>query len=136
MDTWQRLAVQHPRIGKYSMSKIRLFLDEDIHANLSTILQKRGYDVIHAQELQRKGRTNFEQLEFAVSHERCLLCFNIKDFVLLHNQYVMQDKDFGLIVSKKMSINQTLKNTLILLVKTSAEKMKNQLMFLSAANAF
>ncbi|MBD3374669.1 hypothetical protein GF406_06505 [candidate division KSB1 bacterium] len=45
------------------MSKIRLFLDEHIHANLSTILQKRGYDVIHAQEFQRQGRTDFEQLE-------------------------------------------------------------------------
>jgi hypothetical protein len=45
----------------------------------------------------------------------------------------MQDKDhFGIIVSKQMSINQTLKRVLVLLAKLSAEDMKNRLIFLSA----
>jgi len=32
--------------------KIRLFLDEDVHAALAHALRRRGYDVIHAQELE------------------------------------------------------------------------------------
>ena len=35
--------------------KVKLFLDEDIHFALAIALRKRGYDVIHAQELQGKG---------------------------------------------------------------------------------
>ncbi len=38
--------------------KIKLFLDEDVHSGLAHALRKRGYDVIHAQELDRKGRSD------------------------------------------------------------------------------
>ena len=65
--------------------KVKLFLDEDVHAGLAIALRKRGYDVYHAQELDGKGRTDSEQLAFAVQDQRCLLTFNVKDFVILHN---------------------------------------------------
>jgi predicted nuclease of predicted toxin-antitoxin system len=40
--------------------KIRFFLDEDVHAELSHALRNRGFDVLHAQELKRKGKTDGE----------------------------------------------------------------------------
>ena len=33
--------------------KIKLLLDEDVHSGLALALRKRGYDVVHAQELDR-----------------------------------------------------------------------------------
>jgi len=54
---------------------------------LAVALRKRGYDVVHVQELDRKGRTDPEQLEYAVENGRCLMSFNVKDFVILHNEY-------------------------------------------------
>ena len=59
--------------------KIQLFLDEDVHSGLSHALRKRGYDVIHTQELDRKGRSDLDQLFFAIEQERCLFTFNVKD---------------------------------------------------------
>jgi hypothetical protein len=44
--------------------KIRLLLDEDVHAELSHALRNRGFDVLHAQEIDRTGKTDREQLEF------------------------------------------------------------------------
>lgn len=41
--------------------KIRLLLDEDVHANLALVLRKRGYDVVHVKELKRRGMTDVEQ---------------------------------------------------------------------------
>jgi len=73
--------------------KLKLFLDEDIHAGLAYALRQRGFDVVHAQDLKRKGKTDSEQLALAVREERCLVSFNIKDFVFLHNQYVEQNKE-------------------------------------------
>jgi len=67
--------------------KIELFLDEDVHSGLAHALRKRGYDAIHAQELDRKGRSDSDQLLFAIHQERCLFTFNVKDFVILHNQH-------------------------------------------------
>jgi hypothetical protein len=72
--------------------KIELFLDEDVHSGLTHALRNRGYIAIHAQELDRKGAADSDQLLFAIQQERCFFTFNIKDFVILHNQHV---KDQG-----------------------------------------
>ena len=47
-----------------------LYLDEDVHWGLSLALRKRGFDVIHAQELDRKGLSDAEQLAYAVEQQR------------------------------------------------------------------
>ena len=67
------------------MEKIKLFIDEDVHAVLSTILRKRGIDAIHAQEIGKKGCSDAVLFEYAVRQQRCFMSFNVKDFVLLHN---------------------------------------------------
>ena len=58
--------------------KVRLLLDEDVHAELSHALRNRGFDVLHAQEIDRKGKTDREQLEFATKESRCIFSFNVK----------------------------------------------------------
>ena len=63
------------------MDKIKLFLDEDVHFALGGILQKRGFDVVDAQELGRKGSSDTEQLKYAVQQRRCLMTFNVRDFI-------------------------------------------------------
>ena len=75
--------------------KIELFLDEDVHSGLAHALRKRGYDAIHAQELDRKGRSDSDQLLFAIRQERCLFTFNVKDFVILHNQHAKSQQEHG-----------------------------------------
>jgi len=79
--------------------KIRFFLDEDVHAELSHVLRKRGFDVLHAQELERKGKTDREQLDFAIKEKRCIFSFNVRDFVILHNQFLRENREHeGIIV--------------------------------------
>ena len=86
------------------MDKIRILLDEDVHAALSTILQKRGFDVVHAQEVDKKGISDAEQLEYAVNERRCLISFNVKDYVLLHNDYVRQEKEHWSIITYQVPV--------------------------------
>jgi hypothetical protein len=111
--------------------KPKLFLDEDIHTSLAHALRQRGFDVVHAQDLKRKGISDSEQLAFAVHDERCLVTFNIRDFVLLHNQYVGQNKEhWGIIVSKQMTIGETLKRLLKKAGLTTQADFKNRIDFL------
>ncbi len=42
--------------------KIEVFLDEDVHSGLADALRRRGYDAVHAQELDRKGRSDSDHL--------------------------------------------------------------------------
>lgn len=111
--------------------KLRLLLDEDVHFSLERALTQRGYDVKHIQTLQRKGIADEHQLAYACEQERSIFSFNVRDFVILHNQYVQTEKEhWGIIVSKQRSLQETLKMVLILLQRVSQQSMKNNLEFL------
>ncbi len=111
--------------------KIKLFLDEDVHSGLAHALRKRGYDAIHAQELDRKGLSDSDQLLFAIQQERCLFSFNVKDFVILHNEQVKtQQEHRGIIVSKQLPFRETMSGLLKLLQRYRKEEIKDRLEFL------
>ncbi|MCG8603589.1 DUF5615 family PIN-like protein [bacterium] len=117
------------------MDKVKLFLDEDVHAALSTILQKRGFDVVHAQHADKKGRPDAELLEYAVQQQRCIMSFNVKDYVQLHNDYVQKGLEhWGIIISKQLPIGETLRRVLIILQRYPKESLKNRLLFLPKEN--
>lgn len=97
---------------------------------LAPALRKRGFDAVHAQELERKGRSDAEQLAYAISQKRCLLTFNVKDFVLLHNVYVVNGQEhWGIAVSRQLQIGETLRRILRVLQQFPQEEMKNRLEF-------
>lgn len=113
------------------MPKTSIYLDEDVHLGLGLALRKRGFDVLHAQELDRKGLSDAEQLAYAVEQRRCLLSFNTKDFVLLHNEYVEHNQEhWGIIVSRQRPIGEALNKVLKILQRYSSESMKNRIEFL------
>jgi hypothetical protein len=63
--------------------------------------------------------------------ERCLFSFNVRDFVLLHYEWLThRHEHFGIIVSKQRPIGQTLSNLLNVLQHFSQESMKNHIEFL------
>ncbi len=113
------------------MTDIKLLLDEDVHFALSAALQNRGYDAVHVQTLSRKGQNDADQLGEAVYQERCLITFNVKDFVLLHNEYVRASKHhFGIVVSKQRPVGETLRRLLGVLGRHSPTTIANHLEFL------
>jgi len=62
------------------MAKITLLLDEDVRVLLAEILRQRGYDVVHVLEVGRGGKSDPEQLLYAVSQKRVILSHNIRDY--------------------------------------------------------
>ena len=73
--------------------KVKLLLDEDVHFALERALNQRGYDVKHIQTIGRKGISDENHLQYANDQQRCFFSFNVKDFVMLHNQYVQEEKE-------------------------------------------
>lgn len=85
----------------------------------------------HAQELSRKGKSDAEQLMYAAKEKRSLITFNVKHFVLLHNDYVNIGREhWGIIVSKQLTIGETIRRVLRILQSNSQDSMKNRLLFL------
>jgi hypothetical protein len=111
--------------------KIKLLLDEDVHFALADSLRKRGYDALHVQEMRNKGLSDENQLNVAIRQERCLVSFNMKDFILLHNQCVEDGREhWGIVVSKQRPIGETLRLILNTISGLKCTEMKNRLEFL------
>lgn len=111
--------------------KVRLFLDEDVHTALAVALRKRGHDAVHALDEKRLGVSDESQLAFAAAENRCLISFNVGDFVRWHNRWVAEGREHaGIIVSKQLPVGESLRRLLALLQKEDAESMRGQIRFL------
>ena len=111
--------------------KLRLFLDEDVYTVLAVALRKRGHDAVHALEEKRLGLPDESQLTFAASEDRCLVSFNVGDFVRLHNRWVAEGREHaGIIVSKQLPVGESLRRLLTLLQREEAKSMRGQIRFL------
>jgi predicted nuclease of predicted toxin-antitoxin system len=111
--------------------KLRLFLDEDVHAALAAALRKRGHDAVLALEAKRLGLSDESQLNFATQENRCLVTFNVGDFVRLHNRWMDEGREHaGVIVSKQLPVGEMLRRLLALLQKENADSMRGQVRFL------
>ena len=111
--------------------KLRLFFDEDVHATVAVALRKRGHDAVLALEEKRLGLSDESQLNFATEENRCLVTFNVGDFVRLHNRWVDGGREHaGIIVSKQLPVGELLRRLLALLQKESGDSMRGQVRFL------
>ncbi|MCU0426547.1 MAG: DUF5615 family PIN-like protein [Candidatus Kapabacteria bacterium] len=110
---------------------IKFLLDEDTQLALAQAFRQRGFDAVHIGELQRKGFSDPEQLEYAVQHGYCFFTFNKRDFVILHTEYVVLNKThYGIIASPHLPISDILRRMSTLVKTLSAEGMNNELRFL------
>ena len=62
------------------MATIKLYFDEDVTDGLTRVLRARGFDALSVYDANLKGKTDLEQLEFAVSQHRAIFTFNVKHF--------------------------------------------------------
>ena len=85
------------------MSKIRLYLDEDIQEQaLILALRNSGVDVITTSEANRLSFSDEEQLIWATEQGRVVYSFNKRDFSRLHNICIAQEKSHnGIILAQQ-----------------------------------
>jgi predicted nuclease of predicted toxin-antitoxin system len=108
-----------------------LLLDEDVRVMLAAILRQRGCDAIHVLEIGRGGKSDPEQLVYAVSDGRTILTHNIRDFVILDRAYQDQAKEHtGIIVSDQVPLRELLRRTLRCLNQHTKETLRNRVVWL------
>lgn len=114
---------------------ISLYFDEDVAEAVAVALRLRGHDALTVKEAGRKGHSDPEQLQFAVSGGRTLFTHNIADFCRLHAAYMQRgEAHAGIIVSKQLPVG-TIVNALLRLLSTSTrETLTNRVIWLSDRN--
>lgn len=117
------------------MTKIRLYLDEDtMDSDLLTALRRRNVDIIATGEAQMLSRSDEEQLQWALKHQRVIYSFNVRDFYRIHTNWIKKKQNHSGIIlgSQTHSIGEQMRRFLRIIASKPAENMKNQVEFLSA----
>jgi predicted nuclease of predicted toxin-antitoxin system len=110
---------------------IKLYLDEDVDPLLARVLQDRGVDCLSTRGSNNLGRSDSDQLTFAVSHGRAILTFNVKDFVQLSREYAIAGRHHsGIIVSAHIPFRELLRYTLVLISRHAQDDLTDKLLWL------
>jgi len=115
------------------MKPIRLYIDEDVWGGLAAALRERNYDAVSVHEAGRTGLPDEEQLAFAIREERAILTYNKRDFIPLAREYFYTGQThWGIVVSRQLAPGELLRRVLNLLKTSSADDIRNLVIFLEA----
>ena len=110
---------------------IELYNDEDVSVLIAKLVKARGFSVLTTLEADNLGKSDAEQLEFAVSQARVLLTHNRVDFENLASEYFEQDKTHnGIIIAVRRLPNEMVQRLLEVLNQITADEMINQIRYI------
>jgi predicted nuclease of predicted toxin-antitoxin system len=87
----------------------RLYLDEHVEPQITSILRQNGWDVLTTQEAGLAGKSDEEQLEFATSQGRAVLTYDVVDYLRLSREWSAAGKvHAGIILTRRRPARVTL----------------------------
>lgn len=114
------------------MTRISLYLDEDVWLGLAEALRDYGFDVVHAYEVDRGGLSDPEQLAYAARERRAILTHNARDFVPLAISYFFDEQSHaGIILARQVEKGELLRQAIALINDLPAEDAANTIRHLS-----
>jgi hypothetical protein len=115
----------------FSSLYIHLYFDEDVSAGIVDNLHTRGFDVLSARDADALGKSDDEQMLYAVSLRRAVVTHNRVDFEKQHRRFLESGmKHYGVIIAKRRKDAEVVTKLLALLDAVTAEEMQNQLRYI------
>jgi Domain of unknown function (DUF5615) len=110
---------------------IDLYLDEDVSVLVAELIRARGFDVTTTLEAQNLGRTDREQLEYAIAHKQTLLTHNRADFEALAQSYFSSARSHhGSIIAVRHPPGEIVKRVLVVLNSITGDEIENQIRYI------
>jgi hypothetical protein len=107
---------------------IHLYFDDDVSAGIVDNLRTRGFDVLSSRDADTLGKSDNEQMLYAVSLRRAIVIHNRADFETQHREFLENGlKHFGVIIAKRRKDAEVVARLLSLLDDATAQEMENQL---------
>jgi hypothetical protein len=114
------------------MASIRFFTEEDVYGVIAVQLRAAGFDAVSTPEVDRLGKLDAFQLEWAALEERVFVTFNVAHFAQLHYQWIAISRHHaGVIVSRQRPLGDVMRRLLHLARTLDAEGMHGRLEYLS-----
>ncbi|HSK72851.1 MAG TPA: DUF5615 family PIN-like protein, partial [Pyrinomonadaceae bacterium] len=96
--------------------------------------RQHGVDVLTTSEAGQVSKPDELQLEFAASVGRTIYTFNVGDYMVLHSEYLKNEKSHPEIIigeQGRYGIGEQMRRLLRIVESKSAEEMRNNIEFLS-----
>jgi Domain of unknown function (DUF5615) len=94
-------------------------------------LRTRGFDLFSSHDADMLGKSDDDQMLYAVSLHRAIVTHNRADFELQHRKFLEQGlSHYGVIIAKRRRDAEVVAKLLILLNDVTAEEMENQLRYI------
>jgi predicted nuclease of predicted toxin-antitoxin system len=110
---------------------VHLYFDEDVSLRIADNLRTRGFDVLSFRDADMAGKSDDEQMLYAVSQRRAIVTHNRVDFETQHSIFLKNGlKHYGVIVAKRHHKDaEVVAKLLNLLDSVTADEMENQLRY-------
>ncbi|MCX6376261.1 MAG: DUF5615 family PIN-like protein [Armatimonadetes bacterium] len=114
------------------MSKlfIELYLDEDVDVLVAELLRARGFLAITACEAGQLGKSDADQLAYAVSHRKTLFTHNRADFETLARTYAARGQShYGIILATRHPAREIVRRLTRILNQVTADEMRDHVRY-------
>ncbi|MDT4898774.1 MAG: hypothetical protein QOH25_3851 [Acidobacteriota bacterium] len=98
---------------------------------MADLVRARGFVASTTREAGQLGRSDAEQLEYAMSQRKTLLTHNRADFEALARQYFLTgQRHFGIVIAVRRPPSEIVQRLLAILNQVTADEMENQLRYI------
>lgn len=109
---------------------IELYLDEDVSVLVAQLIRARGFVAATAHGEGRLGRSDAEQMAYAVSRRMTLLTHNRADFEALARDYLANGHTHhGIIIAVRRTPYEIAGRLLAILNQVTSDEMEDQLRY-------
>lgn len=109
----------------------RLYLDEDVDTVIADLMRSRNFEVVTTNDAGRKGKSDSEQLEYAVSRKFVIVTHNRVDFEQLAQQYFADNRTHhGIIIAVQRLPADIAKRLAEKLNDFTADEMIDQIIYI------
>jgi predicted nuclease of predicted toxin-antitoxin system len=109
---------------------IEFYLDEDVSTLVAELIRARGFTITTTREAGQGGRSDEEQLNYAVSRRATLVTHNRADFEFLARQYFNSAmKHCGIVIAVQRPAHQIAQRLLAILDQVTAQEIEDQIRY-------
>ena len=110
---------------------ITLYLDEDVDVLLADLMKAHGFEATTTTGIGARGKSDAEQMAFAVSRDMAILTHNRSDFERLSQEYFSAGQSHaGIIIAVRRPVYDLARRLLVILNFVTADEMQNQIRYI------
>lgn len=110
---------------------IKFYLDEDVDILIAELIRSQKFQAISTNEVNRKGKSDPQQLEYAISRNYTIVTHNRVDFEQLAQAYFFGNQTHcGIIIAVQRSPHEIAARLLKILNDNTADEMTNQIIYI------